>query len=114
MSIKENPYQASRPIKKSHDFFGRKREFQFIYQMLMSNESVNIIGCRRIGKTSFLNVLPNHEIQKNLFGKKLFDLEFRLTPSDAKLNGLVGCRSGDNFLSEQHINGSGHKNEIMR
>ena len=73
MSIKENPYQASRPIRNPHDFFGRKREFQFIYQMLMSNESVNIIGCRRIGKTSFLNVLPNHEIQKNLFGEKLFD-----------------------------------------
>ena len=71
--IKENPYQTSRPISDSHDFFGRKREFRFIYQMLMSNESVNIIGSRRIGKTSFLNVLSSHEIQQKLFGEKLFN-----------------------------------------
>jgi hypothetical protein len=71
--IKENPYQASRPIDDSKDFFGRKREFRFVYQMLMSNESVNIIGSRRIGKTSFLNVLPGNEIQHNFFGESIFN-----------------------------------------
>ncbi len=71
--IKENPYQVSRPVNNSHDFFGRERVFRFIYQMLLSNESVNIIGSRRIGKTSFLNVVPNQEVQQNFFGERIFD-----------------------------------------
>jgi len=41
--------------------------------MLMSVESVNIIGARRIGKTSFLNVLPSQEMQQNLLGQCIFD-----------------------------------------
>ncbi|GAK50229.1 metallophosphoesterase [Candidatus Moduliflexus flocculans] len=65
MNIQQNPYNASRPISRRNDFFGRKGEFRRAYQMLLSVESINIIGSRRIGKTSFLNVLSNQEMQQN-------------------------------------------------
>jgi len=49
-----NPYQTSRPITDPQDFFGRDTEFHLMYQMLLSKESVNVMGARRIGKSSLL------------------------------------------------------------
>ena len=77
MRIKENPYKAGRPISDLPDFFGRTREFRFIYQLLLSVESVNIIGSRRIGKTSFLNVLPNQEMQQKFLDEHLLLENFK-------------------------------------
>jgi hypothetical protein len=77
MKIKENPYKAGRPISDLNDFFGRTREFRFMYQMLLSIESVNIIGSRRIGKTSFLNVLPNQEMQRKFLDERLLLENFK-------------------------------------
>ncbi len=73
MTLSANPYQASRPITDSNNLFGRKTEFELIYQMLLSNESVNVMGARRIGKSSFLRVLPQVEMQQKLFEKQVFD-----------------------------------------
>lgn len=73
MTLSANPYQASRPITDSDDLFGRKTEFELMYQMLLSHESVNVMGTRRIGKSSFLRVLPQVEMQQRLFEKPVFD-----------------------------------------
>ncbi len=71
--LKSNPYQVSRPITDPNDLFGRRTEFDLIYQMLLSGESVNIMGPRRIGKSSFLRVLPQPEIQQRVLEKAVFD-----------------------------------------
>lgn len=68
-----NPYQSSRPVTEPEDLFGRKTEFELVYQMLLSGESINVMGPRRIGKSSFLKVLPKPEIQKQVLGKEIFD-----------------------------------------
>jgi len=44
--------------------------------MLLSGESVNVMGARRIGKSSFLRVLPQPEIQQRIFGKPAFNEQF--------------------------------------
>lgn len=71
--ITQNPYQVSRPITDPDDLFGRKTEFDLIYQMLLSGESVNIMGPRRIGKSSFLRMLPQLSIQQRVLDKPVFD-----------------------------------------
>lgn len=70
--VRSNPYQASRPITDPNDFFGRKTECQLLYQMLLSGESANITGPRRIGKSSLLKVLPTPEMQKTVFHEEVF------------------------------------------
>ncbi len=77
MNITANPYKAGRPISDLHDFFGRTQDFRFMYQLLLNVESVNIIGSRRIGKTSFLNVLPREEIQQKFMGERLVQFKER-------------------------------------
>ena len=72
MINKPNPYQTSLPIATPEDFFGRMTELQLAYEMLISGESVNIVGPRRIGKSSLLKVLPIPEMQQKLIGEKLF------------------------------------------
>lgn len=64
-----NPYQISQPVTEPQDFFGRKTEFQMVYEMLLSGDCVNLIGPRRIGKSSFLKVLPTPAMQQRVFGK---------------------------------------------
>lgn len=76
MMLTPNPYQASRPVTEPKDLFGRKTEFELIYQMLLSGESVNVMGARRIGKSSFLRGVPHFEIQQRIFGKPVFDEQF--------------------------------------
>ena len=80
--LTQNPYQISRPITAPQDLFGRKTEFEMIYQMLLSGESVNVMGARRIGKSSFLRMLPSPEIQHRLFGKPVFDEQFAMAAID--------------------------------
>ncbi len=35
-----NPYQGSQPVTDPEDFFGHKTEFQMVYEMLLSGDSV--------------------------------------------------------------------------
>ncbi len=85
MTLTENPYQASRPITDSDDLFGRKTEFELMYQMLLSSESVNVMGARWIGKSSFLRVLPQAEMQQRVFGKPAFDERYVFAYIDSDL-----------------------------
>ena len=69
----KSPYQSSRPVIEPDDFFGRKVEFEIVYQMLLSGESINLLGFRRIGKTSFLRIIHSPTIQKRILGGNVFD-----------------------------------------
>lgn len=92
-----NPYQSSRPITKPEDLFGRKTEFELVYQMILSGESINVMGPRRIGKSSFLKVLPKPEIQKQVFEKQIFDEHYIFNYIDMESQKKV---SPFNFLTK--------------
>ncbi len=61
MSI-ENPYFHRGPIRKSEHFFGRVQEVANTLSLLKNNQSVSIVGPRRIGKTSFLLHIAQPEV----------------------------------------------------
>lgn len=49
-----NPYIARSPLQDSRMFYGRAHELGEIAAFLQSNQSVSIVGPRKIGKTSLL------------------------------------------------------------
>jgi tRNA A-37 threonylcarbamoyl transferase component Bud32 len=61
MSI-ENPYFHRGPIRKPEHFFGRSQEVANTLSLLRNNQSVSIVGPRRIGKTSLLLHLSHPEV----------------------------------------------------
>ncbi len=50
----ENPYFHRGPIKEPAGFYGRTEEVASTLSLLKNNQSVSIVGPRRIGKTSLL------------------------------------------------------------
>ncbi|MCP4357532.1 MAG: hypothetical protein GY796_05905 [Chloroflexi bacterium] len=57
-----NPYISRGPVRTSDMFFGRLRELNGIAAFLRGNQSVSIVGPRKIGKTSLLFHLMRPEI----------------------------------------------------
>ena len=62
----ENPYVFRGPIHDPKMFFGRIHEFNEIAAFLRSNQSISIVGPRKIGKTSLLFHLMRPEIWTDL------------------------------------------------
>jgi serine/threonine-protein kinase len=58
----ENPYFHRGPIRKPEHFFGRAQEVTNTLSLLKNNQSVSIVGPRRIGKTSFLLHISHREV----------------------------------------------------
>jgi RIO-like serine/threonine protein kinase len=58
----ENPYFHRGPIRKPEHFFGRTQEVTNALSLLKNNQSVSIVGPRRIGKTSFLLHLAHPDV----------------------------------------------------
>ena len=56
-----NPYVWRGPVRSSDMFFGRTRELNEIGAFLGGNQSVSIVGPRKIGKTSLLYHLMRPE-----------------------------------------------------
>lgn len=52
-----SPFVVGRPLRADEPIFGRAEAFQFIRAQLEHYSSVNIVGERRLGKTSLLNHL---------------------------------------------------------
>ena len=50
----ENPYFHRGPIRTPEHFVGRTAEVADILSLVKNNQSVSIVGPRRIGKTSLL------------------------------------------------------------
>ncbi len=55
-----SPFIVGRPLKKTEPIFGREALFRSVAGELSKSSSVNIVGERRMGKTSFLNHLTGH------------------------------------------------------
>ncbi len=63
MNIPLSPFAVGRPLKATEPLFGREETFTLTHAALDRFESVNLVGERRMGKTSFLNHLmdnPQH------------------------------------------------------
>jgi hypothetical protein len=58
----ENPYFHRGPIRQPEHFFGRTQEIANTLSLLKNNQSVSIVGPRRIGKTSFLLHISHPEV----------------------------------------------------
>jgi hypothetical protein len=52
-----NPYTNRDAIRSPDDFFGRMAELRSIYTLILSGQSVSLVGERRVGKSSLLNAL---------------------------------------------------------
>ncbi len=61
-----NPYISRGPVRDSALFFGRRHELQEISAFLLGNQSVSIVGPRKIGKTSLLFHLIRPETKSSL------------------------------------------------
>ncbi|NUM47455.1 MAG: protein kinase [Anaerolineales bacterium] len=70
----KNPYISRGPIRNAELFYGRHHELQELSAFLQGNQSVSIVGPRKIGKTSLLYHLmrPTTWTQLGLNGNFLF------------------------------------------
>ncbi len=59
--MSQNPYIYRGPVRAAQMFFGRQHELREIVAFLNGNQSVSIIGPRKIGKTSLLFQLQRRE-----------------------------------------------------
>ena len=60
-STSGSPFIIGRPLRANEPIFGRKSAFRFIAGELAKFSSVNVVGERRMGKTSLLNHLIGHQ-----------------------------------------------------
>ena len=58
MSSPLSPFVVGRPLRHDEPIFGREDAFDFIHDCLARYASVNLVGERRLGKTSLLRHLP--------------------------------------------------------
>jgi len=61
-----NPYVSRGPLRNPEMFFGRSAELNEIAAFLKGNQSVSIVGPRKIGKTSLLFHLMRPEVRETL------------------------------------------------
>jgi hypothetical protein len=52
-----NPYSNKGGIRRSGEFFGRRRELSELYGLIASGSAVSLVGERRVGKSSLLNAV---------------------------------------------------------
>ncbi|MBC8465539.1 ATP-binding protein [bacterium] len=59
-----NPFHPEQPIINPSDFWGRRAELSKIFSRINADhpQCISIIGERKIGKTSLINVISNEEI----------------------------------------------------
>ncbi len=57
MSLPPSPFVVGRPLRPDEPIFGREEAFGFVHESMTRYESVNLVGERRMGKTSLLHHL---------------------------------------------------------
>jgi tRNA A-37 threonylcarbamoyl transferase component Bud32 len=66
MSDQPNPYLSRGPVRSQEMFFGRDHELHEIANFIKGNQSVSIVGPRKIGKTSLVFHLMRPQISEEL------------------------------------------------
>src|SRR4030042_2813600 len=66
MADQPNPYLSRGPVRWQDMFFGRTHERREIANFLKGNQSVSIVGPRKIGKTSLLFHLMRPRVSEEL------------------------------------------------
>jgi tRNA A-37 threonylcarbamoyl transferase component Bud32 len=66
MSESSNPYLSRGPVRSQEMFFGRTLELREIANFLRGNQSVSIVGPRKVGKTSLLFHLMRPHVYEEL------------------------------------------------
>lgn len=66
MSDPINPYDSRGPVRPQDLFFGRTHELQEIANFIKGNQSVSVVGPRKIGKTSLLFHLLRPRVSEEL------------------------------------------------
>src|SRR4030065_47941 len=66
MPDQSNPYLSRGPVRSQEMFFGRDHELREIANFLRGNQSVSIVGPRKIGKTSLLFHLMRPRVSEEL------------------------------------------------
>lgn len=58
------PFVVGRPLRADEPLFGRDETFDLVHEALAQYSSVNLVGERRMGKTSFLNHLQDNPARR--------------------------------------------------
>ena len=58
-----NPFQYHSPIRDPDAFVGREWELQFAFEVIDKGEFVSIVGARKSGKSSLLQMIKNEQVQ---------------------------------------------------
>jgi hypothetical protein len=92
-----SPFIAGRPLRADEPFFGRDDLLGWIGQDLATDQPVNLVGERRIGKTSLLNHLVGNQ-ERHLAARPdglplvLFRIDLQDTiPNAARFYGAALC-----------------------
>jgi len=64
MSAAVNPYDCGGPIRNPHEFYGRSRQLQAIFELIAKRGCANVVGERRSGKTSLFFHVLNPQVQR--------------------------------------------------
>ena len=65
-TVVANPYISRGPVRSADVFYGREHELREIASFLNGNQSISLVGPRKIGKTSLLFHLMRPEIRQAL------------------------------------------------
>ena len=107
----QNPYLNRVAIKDPAQFFGRIREVSKIFSRIGASrpQSISVVGERRIGKSSLLNFINDHEVRRRFLDKSdsyafaFIDLQQKrrlsLTEFFNELFALLGKETGDDSIT---------------
>lgn len=73
-----NPYFDYTAVRNAHMFFGREDELQVLYEAGHRQQSISVVGPRRIGKTSLLRHLELPAVQREYAQRFNYRLDNRL------------------------------------
>jgi hypothetical protein len=60
--MNQNPFEYGTPITHPNQFFGRRTEIKRIQDSIRQMRSISIVGERRVGKSSLLNLMASPEL----------------------------------------------------
>src|SRR5215472_17742550 len=81
----QNPYTNRSGIRNQEEFFGRAKELRSIYTRICGEQSLYLVGERRIGKSSILNALDFPDERQR------FEIPDHLVFTHLDMQFIAGC-----------------------